>query len=357
MVPKELDELIKEYLTDGVITSKERQVLLKKAQQMGLDVDEIDLYIDAQQQKVDQAVETAKRNARGKTCPFCGAVIPLLADKCPECGKNITPEASKELEEIFDNLENALVEFKLGKDIGKNKANVERYVRKARTYYENNPKVQKLLAEIEEEKENAVNEARNQAVVSMLKKAAPYIGYFIFIGILFLMITVLYNLVPSPSNVISKVQSALEDGDIVKAQSYCADYVKDHDDSDAADQIMGAFDAIISYQSSQVSAYVKEGDLNSARNYLSETPICLSGYFGTSTIVKKYDSMYFSVINEYINKGELDSAESLALTYRSKINNDMSWVDSSCYKALKSKFKKEGRDFSTLKSEYDFDDK
>ena len=354
MVPKELDELIKEYLTDGVITSKERQVLLKKAQQMVLDVDEIDLYIDAQQQKVDQAVETAKRNARGKTCPFCGAVIPLLADKCPECGKAITPEASKELEEIFDNLENALVEFKLGNDIGKNKANVERYVRKARTYYENNPKVQKLLAEIEEEKENAVNEARNQAVVSMLKKAAPIV-FFIFLGLLSF-----YGLLyidPSPSNVINKVQSALEDGDIVKAQSYCADYVKRHDDSDAADQIMGAFDAIISYQSSQVSAYVNEGDLNSASKYLSEMPICLSGYFIASTIVKKYDHMYFSVINEFIKKGELDSAESLALTYRSKIDDDLYWLDSSCYKTLKSTFKKEGRDFSTLKSKYDSDDK
>ena len=354
MVPKELDELIKEYLTDGVITSKERQVLLKKAQQMGLDVDEIDLYIDAQQQKVDQAAEATKRKARGKSCPFCGAVIPLLADKCPECGKNITPEASKELEEIFDNLENALVEFKSGKDIGKNKANVERYVRKARTYYENNPKVQKLLAEIEEEKENAVNEARNQAVFSMLKKAAPY---FIIMGIVFLMITVPFYLIPSPSNVISKVQSALEDGDIVKAQSYCADYVKNHDDSDAADQIMGAFDAIISYQSSQVSAYVNEGDLNSASKYLSEMPICLSGYFIASTIVKKYDHMYFSVINEFIKKGELDSAESLALTYRSKIDDDLYWRDSSCYKTLKSTFKKEGRDFSTLKSKYDSDDK
>lgn len=354
MVPKELDELIKEYLTDGVITSKERQVLLKKAQQMGLDVDEIDLYIDAQQQKVDQAAEATKRKARGKSCPFCGAVIPLLADKCPECGKTITPEASKELEEIFDNLENALVEFKSGKDIGKNKANVERYVRKARTYYENNPKVQKLLAEIEEEKENAVNEARNQAVVSMLKKAAPIV-FFIFLGLLSF-----YGLLyidPSPSNVINKVQSALEDGDIVKAQSYCADYVKRHDDSDAADQIMGAFDAIISYQSSQVSAYVNEGDLNSASKYLSEMPICLSGYFIASTIVKKYDHMYFSVINEFIKKGELDSAESLALTYRSKIDDDLYWLDSSCYKTLKSTFKKEGRDFSTLKSKYDSDDK
>lgn len=355
MVPKELDELIKEYLTDGVITSKERQVLLKKAQQMGLDVDEIDLYIDAQQQKVDQAAEATKRKARGKSCPFCGAVIPLLADKCPECGKTITPEASKELEEIFDNLENALVEFKSGKDIGKNKANVERYVRKARTYYENNPKVQKLLAEIEEEKENAVNEARNQAIFSMLKNAAPTIGFITLMGLA--LFYIFYSILPSPGIVISKVQSALEDGDIVKAQSYCADYVKMSDDSDAADQIMGAFDAIISYQSSQVSAYVNEGDLNSASKYLSETPICLSGYFIASTIVKKYDHMYFSVIIEFIKKGELDSAESLALTYRSKIDDDLYWLDSSCYKTLKSTFKKEGRDFSSLKSKYDSDDK
>ena len=355
MVPKELDELIKEYLTDGIITSKERQVLLKKAQQMGLDVDEIDLYIDAQQQKVDQAVETTKRNARGKTCPFCGAVIPLLADKCPECGKTITPEANKELEEIFDNLENALVEFKLGNDIGKNKANVERYVRKARTYYENNPKVQKLLAEIEEEKENSINEARSQAIISKLKKIGPVIALFILtiFGIIY---GCHESSTYSPSYCINKVQSTLKDGDIVKAQSYCADYIKSHPYSGAADEIMGAFDAIISYQSSQVSAYVDEEDLSSASKYLSEMPICLSGFFGASTILKKYDSMYFSVINEYIKKGELDSAESLALTYRSKIDNDVYWPRSSCYKTLKSTFKKEGRDFSTLKSEYDYDD-
>lgn len=355
MVPKELDELIKEYLTDGIITSKERQVLLKKAQQMGLDVDEIDLYIDAQQQKVDQAVETTKRNARGKSCPFCGAVIPLLADKCPECGKTITPEANKELEEIFDNLENALVEFKLGNDIGKNKANVERYVRKARTYYENNPKVQKLLAEIEEEKENSINEARRQAIISKLKKIGPVIAILILwiIGIIY---GCHESSTYSPGYCINKVQSTLKDGDIVKAQSYCADYVKNHHYSDAADEIMGAFDAIISYQSSQVSAYVDEEDLSSASKYLSEMQICLSGFFGTSTILKKYDSMYFSVINEYIKKGELDSAESLALTYRSKIDDDMSWPNSSCYKTLKSTFKKEGRDFSTLKSQWDSDD-
>ena len=47
MVPKELDELIREYLTDGVISPKEREVLLRKARQLGLDEDEVDLYIEA----------------------------------------------------------------------------------------------------------------------------------------------------------------------------------------------------------------------------------------------------------------------------------------------------------------------
>ena len=50
-IPQELDDLIKEYLTDGIISAKERLVLLNKAQALGLNVDEVDLYIDAQQQK------------------------------------------------------------------------------------------------------------------------------------------------------------------------------------------------------------------------------------------------------------------------------------------------------------------
>lgn len=38
LVPQELDDLIQEYLTDGIISAKERQVLLNKAQAMGLNV-------------------------------------------------------------------------------------------------------------------------------------------------------------------------------------------------------------------------------------------------------------------------------------------------------------------------------
>lgn len=170
--PKELTDLLAEYLTDGIISAKERQVLLKKAEQLGVDTAEFDLYIDAQQQKVDQAVDAAAAKKRGKSCPFCGGTLPQLADKCPHCGETVTPEASAELEEIFDHLEEALIDFKSGKDIAKNKAVVERYVRKAKMYYENNPKVQKLLAEVQSEslaaEDNALAIAKKEGIAKLI---------------------------------------------------------------------------------------------------------------------------------------------------------------------------------------------
>ena len=54
LIPEELQALIQQYLTDGVLTDKERTVILKKAEGMGLDRDEIDLYLDAEVQKLDQ---------------------------------------------------------------------------------------------------------------------------------------------------------------------------------------------------------------------------------------------------------------------------------------------------------------
>lgn len=163
LIPEELQALIDQYLTDGVLTDKERQVILKKAVGMGLDRDEIDLYLDAEVQKIDQATDAVVRKQKSKSCPYCGAPVPQLADKCPECGQFITPEASTELQEIFDNLEEALVDMKAGKDISRSKATVERYVRKAKVYYGSNPKIQKLLTEVENEMTVAENKAKKMA--------------------------------------------------------------------------------------------------------------------------------------------------------------------------------------------------
>lgn len=188
LIPEELDALIQEYLTDGVLTDKERQVILNKAEKMGLDRDEIDLYLDAQVQKIDQQTDATVRRQKGKTCPYCGAPIPQLADKCPECGQFITPEASAELKEIIDNLEEALIDLKSGKDIERSKATVERYARKAKLYYSNNPKIRPLLAEVEDEMSEAEKKAksiqRSESVKSFFTNPWTYGGLFIILTVL-----------------------------------------------------------------------------------------------------------------------------------------------------------------------------
>ena len=318
IIPEELNELIQEYLTDGVLTDKERQVILRKAESMGLDRDEIDLYLDAQVQKIDQATDAAARRQKGKQCPYCGGSVPQLTDKCPHCGENITAEASNELQEIFDKLEEALVNLKSAKDIHASKATVERYARKAKMYFGSNPKVQKLLEEIEMETVNAEKKAKSLArkntFVSILtynKKLTAGIVVALLIAIVWGIASIFHETPPSDESIIKE-------------------------------------------QSVQVSNFVKNGDLASADEFLVNLSIPESvRKHGTAFIVDNYDALFFSVINAYIKNGDLDSAESLALVYKSKIGNDLSWKDSSCYKTLKAKFNSEGRDFSALQSDYD----
>ena len=188
LIPEELQALIDQYLTDGVLTDKERAVILKKAEGMGLDRDEIDLYLDAEVQKIDQATDAAVRRQKSKACPYCGASIPQLTDKCPECSQYITPEASKELQDILDNLEDALVYMKSGKDYEKNKATVERYVRKASLYYSNHPKIKILLNEVESEKKDVENKmrtiSRTNSLISILKNKWVWAAIPIIMGII-----------------------------------------------------------------------------------------------------------------------------------------------------------------------------
>ncbi len=178
LIPQELDDLIQEYLTDGVLTEKERQVVLRKAEGMGLDRDEIDLYLDAQVQKIDMAIDSAARKQKGKTCPYCGGAVPQLAEKCPHCDEHITAQASEELQEIFDKLEEALVDMKSGREASRSKATVERYARKARMYYGSNPKIQRLLEEIEDEisgtEKRLASEAKKKDFISILKNKVTW---------------------------------------------------------------------------------------------------------------------------------------------------------------------------------------
>ena len=346
--PKELLDLVQEYLTDGVITAKERQVLINKAVSLGVDANEFDLYIDAQEQKLQNVAAEAAKQQKGRLCPFCQASLPLFADKCPECGGNITPEASKEVEELINTLEQALVDFKgvaekkksgfslsnpqqgmqqlqdmknllSGKgvkaentnvDYATKKAEVERYIRKAKMYYNNNKTVNFLVAEVETaiaDSENSIAAAKKKKRNMIIAIVAGFILFYVILGIFL-------GLSTTPE----------EDLDTMLK------------------------DAI---------ALVKEGKTDEAAGTLKghEVPEFVYEDKGTDNTVKVYDAAFLAVVEAYWNAGEFDKAESIALTYKSKIGNDSSWMDSSVYTFLKSKYKKENLDFSPLRSRYDFD--
>lgn len=191
--PEELTSLLEEYLTDGVISPQERQVLRNKAGKLGVDVDEFDLYIDAQQQKVNQNLDAAVSKAKGKVeCPYCGKPVPQLVDQCPHCGEFITAKASKELEEILDKLEDVLVDFKAGRDIDRNKAIVEKYSRKARMYYSSHPKIKAILAEVDKEISAVESAAKKQALIrGTIKNKWFWCVVPMVIGLIFLFIAFL----------------------------------------------------------------------------------------------------------------------------------------------------------------------
>lgn len=162
LYPQEFQELLNEYLTDGVISARERQALLNKARNLGLDVEEVDLYLDAQQHKLNQQMDAAGPARGGRRCPHCGSDVPDLTELCPYCDNLISPQANRELTALIENLEEALFELKTSDNFAKSKAKVERYAQKAELYYGSNPKIKILLKQVAIETEKArKNEKKN----------------------------------------------------------------------------------------------------------------------------------------------------------------------------------------------------
>ena len=94
MYNEQIEALISAALADGMLTEKEKQVLFKKAQSQGIDLDEFEMVLDArlvqlQKEEKEKAEKSApKSNKYGdvRKCPVCGAMVPALAGVCPECG-------------------------------------------------------------------------------------------------------------------------------------------------------------------------------------------------------------------------------------------------------------------------------
>lgn len=107
MFSKELEALIQATLEDGVLEEHEKLALMRRAQSEGVDLVELEIYINSILQKRKReldtkkeaeyaAIEKQKKQEFGKTCPACGRQVPSLALVC-ECGyefKNDRHESS-----------------------------------------------------------------------------------------------------------------------------------------------------------------------------------------------------------------------------------------------------------------------
>ena len=96
MYDERIENLIKAALADGVLTEKEKQILFKRAQEQGIDLDEFEMVLDARLVELHKA-EEAKTSAPKSTkfgdvrkCPACGALVPAMAVSCADCGFEFT---------------------------------------------------------------------------------------------------------------------------------------------------------------------------------------------------------------------------------------------------------------------------
>ena len=82
----ELENLIDMALADGKVTDKERAVILRKAESLGIDKDEVEMILDGKLHQLEASKPKQKEKVGNvKTCPACGAPVKSFQLKCEDC--------------------------------------------------------------------------------------------------------------------------------------------------------------------------------------------------------------------------------------------------------------------------------
>ena len=94
MYNEQIENLINLALADGDLTEKEKQILFKKAEEAGIDLDEFEMVLDAKLYEKQQIVKAAAPSVAApksdkfgdvKKCPACGAIVQSFQTKCSDC--------------------------------------------------------------------------------------------------------------------------------------------------------------------------------------------------------------------------------------------------------------------------------
>ena len=123
----QLEQLIEMALTDGVLTEKEKQVLFKRAEAMGIDLDEFEMVLEARLYQKQQHLQsqppaaphsapvppppppppaqTSDKHGEVRKCPACGAIVEAFTAFCPSCGHQFSNvAANSSIQRLFDML-------------------------------------------------------------------------------------------------------------------------------------------------------------------------------------------------------------------------------------------------------------
>ena len=111
MYSPQLEKLIAFAMADGELSEKEKQILFKKAEAEGIDLDEFEMVLEAKMHQskptiIDkQVVEVAPKSDKFgdiKKCPSCGAIAQSLTTRCADCGSDFRNiESMSSIKEFF----------------------------------------------------------------------------------------------------------------------------------------------------------------------------------------------------------------------------------------------------------------
>jgi len=115
----ELNKLVEYALVDGYITDKEREVLRKKAQNLGFDLDELDMILDGKLYELN-----ASSRPKVNKCPSCGEILSGLSRVCPSCDYVLYAESTEDiqtLDEMMRSLDSSVSALQAVPKIGSSK--------------------------------------------------------------------------------------------------------------------------------------------------------------------------------------------------------------------------------------------
>lgn len=352
MYNPELEGLIDAALADGVLTEKEKQILFKKAQSMGIDLDEFEMVLDARLVKMKKAEEekaassAPKSNKLGdvKKCPACGAMVQSYQGICPECGyafegvdansavkelSSLLQKASdqRQMEKIIDNypipMEKAsLLAFvtwlrpqstdtknPLSKSYMKK---YEECVNKIRVSFANDNELKPFTSYYE----NDQKKIRNQNIVKYTIK-----NKWFWIGVAILTILVLIlkptPLSKNPERTNAAMIEAVENGDLQKAEQLHANFEGQK------------FSYLREGRRALCGAYIENGNWDKAEEYLYNTGLedvlfnkyLEQGEYERADNIESVDDAIEKIIVAMCEKGDIDRANKYLIRKQSSMKS------------------------------------